>query len=104
MALLTIVWDTILYTSGTDNFDETPAGNYGFAVKTIWGLLIVVSNGFSLFSGVQMLLLRHRRLCWLGAILACIPVIGPCFCLGIPFGIWAITVLSRSEVAEAFDE
>ena len=105
LALLTIVWDTILLMSGSDNFDDLPLGSSSFAFKTIWGLVLVASNGFSLFGGVQMLRLQQQQhqLCWLAAVLACIPVIGPCFCLGIPFGVWAIIVLNRSDVTKAFD-
>jgi hypothetical protein len=37
------------------------------------------------------------------AILAAIPCLSsPCFALGMPFGIWALVVLMRQDVADAF--
>jgi hypothetical protein len=36
-----------------------------------------------------------------GAITAVLPC-GPCWILGLPVGIWALVVLSRAEVKEAF--
>jgi hypothetical protein len=35
--------------------------------------------------------------------MALIPCLGPCYILGIPAGIWALVVLARPEVREAFD-
>lgn len=103
MALLTLVWDMALFASDPTSFDDLPLGQTGLVVKTVWGLIIAASNGASIWGGIQMLRLRQHQLCWLASLLACIPVIGPCFCLGIPFGAWAIIVLNKSDVADAFN-
>lgn len=67
----------------------------------LWGTQGVVSLVI-LLGAVQMLRLRTRWLAMTGSILAVIPVIGPCFCLALPFGIWAIIVLLLPDVREAF--
>lgn len=36
------------------------------------------------------------------AIVAMVPCVSPCCCLGVPIGIWAVIVLSRPEVKSAF--
>ena len=37
------------------------------------------------------------------SIFAMIPCVGPCCLLGLPFGIWSVTVLNRRDVKAAFD-
>jgi hypothetical protein len=36
------------------------------------------------------------------SIIAIIPCFGPCCCLGIPVGIWALVVINKPEVKSAF--
>jgi hypothetical protein len=67
----------------------------------LWGTQGTVSLVI-LLGAVQMIRLRTRWLAMTGSILAVIPVIGPCFCLALPFGIWAIIVLLLPDVREAF--
>lgn len=55
-----------------------------------------------LIGGINMLKLRNRGLAMAGAILGMIPVISPCCLLGIPFGIWSISVMNDPEVQRAF--
>ena len=45
---------------------------------------------------------RRYRLAYGSAILSCIPFLSPFVFLGIPFGIWALIVLHRRDVKEAF--
>jgi hypothetical protein len=42
------------------------------------------------------------RLAYAAAVLACIPTLTPGFCFGLPLGIWALTVLHRHDVKQAF--
>ena len=58
-------------------------------------------------SGILMLANKMRRLenyrtAMTVAIVSVIPLISPCCLLGIPFGIWALVMLSRPEVRDAF--
>ena len=104
IGLLALAVDVVLLASGAaDQFPNPELKRAQIIVRSVWGLVMVANAGFILWAGIQMLRLRQHQLCWLAGILACIPAFGPCFCLGIPFGIWAIVVLNRSEVAEAFD-
>lgn len=45
---------------------------------------------------------KSYRLAYTAALLACTPVPSPCTLLSIPFGIWALLVLHRRDVREAF--
>lgn len=66
-----------------------------------WGLALLF---IVLISVGATKMMSARSLGWsrAAAILAMIPCYG-CWPLGIPFGIWAIVVLSNSQVKEAFD-
>jgi hypothetical protein len=56
-----------------------------------------------LVGGLKMQHLRSRGLAMTAAIVAMIPCISPCCLLGLPFGIWALIVLSKPEVQSQFD-
>jgi hypothetical protein len=51
---------------------------------------------------ISMIRLQSYRSAFTAAILAVIPVCSPCFLLGIPFGIWALVLLSRPDVRQRF--
>jgi hypothetical protein len=64
-------------------------------------LVIVAVNGFVLYGAIGLLRLRNRGV----AIAASIITMAPCQCcciLGLPFGIWALTVLNKPEVKSHF--
>jgi phage FluMu protein Com len=50
----------------------------------------------------KMKQLENYSLAMAAAILAITPCIGPCCCLGLPLGIWALTVLSEPQVKSSF--
>ena len=56
-----------------------------------------------LVGALKMQQLRSRGLAMTAAILAMIPCLSPCCLLGLPFGIWALVVLSKPEVQSQFD-
>ena len=64
--------------------------------------LALVLSLLSLLAGVRMLQRKSYGLVMAGVILATIPCVSPCCCLGLPFGIWALVVLSNTEVKAAF--
>ena len=47
--------------------------------------------------------LRSLWFCRAAAIAACLPLVTPFFCIGIPFGIWSTILLFRKDVAAKFD-
>lgn len=56
-----------------------------------------------LLGALKMRQLRSHGLAMTAAILAMIPCLSPCCLLGLPFGIWALVVLSKPEVQSQFD-
>jgi hypothetical protein len=74
------------------------AGGAGVALDVVWlGLSVVV-----LIGGLQMLQLQRYTFCLCTAILALLPCISPCCCIGLPAGVWALVILAKPEVRAAF--
>ena len=69
-------------------------------VDTLFGLAMLA---LVLMGAIKMLSLRSYELAVTASILAMIPCITSCCCvLGLPFGIWALIVLTKSEVKSHF--
>ncbi len=65
---------------------------------TLWSLMnLAVALG-----AISMIRLKSYRIARTAAIFSIIPVCSPWFVLGIPFGIWALLVLSRPVVKQRF--
>jgi hypothetical protein len=64
----------------------------------------IVLNIAVIVGAVCMLKMNSKAGAWAGAIASVIPCVGPCCVLGIPFGIWAMVLLSKPEVANAFEK
>jgi hypothetical protein len=70
-------------------------GAYGFPIAfLLWTIFVLAGS-------IQMLRLRSYGLAITGAVVALLPCNPGCI-LGLPFGIWAIIVLAKPEVKEAF--
>lgn len=54
------------------------------------------------FGGLKMKNLENYGLAMAASIIAVIPCIGSCCCLGIPVGIWSLIVLNKPEVKAGF--
>jgi hypothetical protein len=65
-------------------------------------VLVLALSGVTLFGALKMKDLRNFGLSTAAAIIAIIPCIGPCCCMGIPAGIWALVVINKPEVKSAF--
>ena len=64
-------------------------------------LVIAAWNGFVLIGAIRMLRLQSRALATVASVAAMLPC--QCCCLlGLPFGIWALTVLNKPEVKSQF--
>ena len=82
------------------NLRHMPMGSAaGSVIGGVWAL---ATGGFVIFAGVQMMKLRAYGLAFAGAILALVPCLGPCCCVGIPAGIWALVVLNSADVKASF--
>ncbi|MDA7878251.1 hypothetical protein N9B39_01740 [bacterium] len=71
-------------------------------VRSIWGVILVISSTFILIGAIKMKNMTNYGVAKAAAIVAIIPFVGPCCLLGIPFGIWAVVVLSKPHVRDAF--
>ncbi len=76
------------------------------SLRPFWYAHLGMATGsvIGFYTGVQLLRGRQYNICIIGAILAAIPMITPCFVLGIPFAIWALVVLLRKDTRAAFAE
>jgi len=81
-----------------ERFIEVFSGTLG----TISGLIRLVEREIILVGAYRMMKLRSYGLAVAASIIAMIPCVSPCCCLGLPFGIWALVVLSRPAVKSAF--
>jgi hypothetical protein len=108
LGILGLLGDLFLYSFGA--IDQLEAENDGpiseytqIIVRSIWGGILVLAACFVLYGAIQMKRMRSYGMALAAAIVAAIPMLGPCCIVGIPFGIWAIVVLSKPEVKRAFE-
>ncbi len=73
-------------------------------VGLVSDVIAVILNIAVIIGAVCMLKMNSRAGAWAGAIASVIPCVGPCCLLGIPFGIWAMVIMSKPEVAQAFEK
>ena len=74
------------------------------AVYIIVALIVIFLNSIIMVGASKMANLESYSYASAAARLSVIPIISPFIVLGIPFGIWAILVLSSKEVRSAFDK
>jgi len=77
------------------NFAYGPFG----IVDAIFGLAMSI---LVLMGASKMLSLRSYEFAVTASIVAMIPCVTPCCILGLPFGIWALVVLTKPEVKSSF--
>ncbi len=65
-------------------------------------LLALVLGILTLLGGVKMLQRRSYALVMIGEIVGMLPCLSPCCCTGLPFGIWALVLLSKPEIRDSF--
>lgn len=74
------------------------------AVSVISAVVGIAASGFIIFSALKMRSVEHYGLAMASAIVSIVPCFGGCCCLGIPAGIWALVVLNKPEVKQAFPQ
>jgi predicted Zn finger-like uncharacterized protein len=81
------------------------AGNPDFMINMvsgfIQGILNLVFGSLIIFGAMKMKQAQSYGLAMTACVLAMIPCVNCCI-LGLPFGIWGITVLNKPEVKDAF--
>jgi hypothetical protein len=71
------------------------------ASGVISGVVGLIMGPLITFGAVKMKQCNSYGLAITASILAMIPF-GNCCCLGLPFGIWALVILNKPEVKDAF--
>jgi hypothetical protein len=74
------------------------------AMGILFALLRMVLGGFVIYGGIKMKSLEQHGVVMAAAILSVIPccLLGPCCCISIPLGIWALIVSNKPEVKSYF--
>ncbi|MDY3554855.1 hypothetical protein R5W24_003985 [Gemmata sp. JC717] len=83
-------------------FRLEPQQKTQITIRTTWAALMLVANFVIINGALRMKQLESHPLALTACILGMIPCLGPCFVLGLPFGIWGLTVLNESRVRRAF--
>jgi hypothetical protein len=91
----------ILEIYGVHRWGPWNTGEISFVDK-IAILIIHMSNYCIVLGAWRMLLGKNYRLCYTAAILASIPFLSTMTICAIPFGIWALVLLHRKDVNDAF--
>jgi hypothetical protein len=71
-------------------------------MSMVFGLIGVAVGVVILIGALKMKKLESREWAMTSSILAMIPCISPCCIVGLPIGIWALVVLSKPELKNAF--
>jgi hypothetical protein len=104
---LALVVDVALLATGMaaklEQMNEGPVSKQTqVAIRSVWGGVLVIASSFVLYGAIQMRNLKSYRTARAAAIVAMVPLLGPCCLLGIPFGIWAFVALGKPGVRDAF--
>lgn len=76
--------------------------NFQGPVAIVTSFLSIAISGLIMYAGQKMRQLQSYALAVTGAVLAIVPCISPCCCIGIPVGAWVLVVLFKPEVKAAF--
>ncbi len=103
LLVLGFLFNIFLIFSGLTSDNGGPTSSFTTVVaRTVFGCLLMLINGFIFYGALQMQQLSSLTAARTAAILACVPCVGPCYFLGIPFGIWALVALNDPQVRGAF--
>jgi hypothetical protein len=67
-----------------------------------FSFLAIIGGVVVILGAMRMKSLTSYGFAMAGAIIAMIPCLSPCCCLGLPVGIWALVVLMNQDVKAAF--
>ena len=103
---LTLMHSNLEFLSGMPQFNDpqmqrilhVASGPVGVA-SAAFGLVMSV---VILIGALRMHALRSYSLALVASILAIVPCVTPCCVIGLPFGIWALVVLNKTEVRSQF--
>jgi hypothetical protein len=64
--------------------------------------LVLATSAFVIFGALKMRKLELHALGVAASVVAMLPCVGPCCCIGLPVGLWSLIVLMKDEVKTAF--
>lgn len=115
LGILMALWGIIQSATGMNeealaqmmaNPDIPPMVRQWVAASQSWGavmnVIVLLTSAFVIYGGLQMMKLQNFGMAMGAAIVAMIPCFGPCCCLGIPVGIWALVLLNKPEIKASF--
>jgi len=79
------------------------ANMFSGAVAVVSGIIGILVSGLIFYGALKMKKLESHGLAMAASIVAMIPCISPCCFIGLPIDIWAVVVLSKPEVKNAFN-
>ena len=105
---LGLVGDIGLIVSGAvdrlEEINQSPISKHTqITVRMIWGVVLLFASSFVLYGAIQMKNLKNYSTARAAAYVSVIPLLGPCYVLGIPFGIWALVTLGKPDVKYLFE-
>lgn len=74
----------------------------GGGFNIVMGIISIALAAFIIFAALKMKRLESYGMAIAASIIALLPCNCPCCCIGIPIGIWALVVLSKSDVKPFF--
>ncbi len=83
---------------------RSPSSARHFGTLAIFLGMMLVGSLICIYGGVQMLRVKHYRVCVFTAVVMTIPFTSPCNLIGLVIGIWTLVLLLRNETCAAFAE
>jgi hypothetical protein len=109
LILLVVATLSALYTAMSMMMMLSPEGPFSGDDGAFLRSTIVITYSTSILcsivcaaGAIAMIRYRPKWLAWTGAVVALVPLFGPCLGLSIPLGIWAILALRSSDVNARF--
>lgn len=105
LGLIYCLFNLVMTFLGSDvMYESTPEEWRGAAkIGGIVGSLIGIGAAVFLWIAAgKMDRLESHNLALIAAIVAMVPCVSPCCCIGLPVGIWAVIMLGKPEVKGAF--
>lgn len=72
-------------------------------IRLFLSVFVFASDILVLLGAYQMRRCKSYGMAMTAAVLSVIPCLAPCYCIGMPFGIWALVALRKPGVRESFD-
>ena len=102
IALVASAWLLVTPDGGAAREATGASSDVQVAARIAWNMLMQLASLFVFAGALEMRRLgrigRSRTAC----IVACVPCLGPCFLLGIPFGALGLVALRNANVRRAF--